>query len=85
MFAVHPGLCDDKFELKISEVRFIGHPMSLEVKNDEARYYANKRKSPLTMFNVVFALRASAPYSVVECYHDLCRHIAAAIRNEVSM
>jgi len=82
LFAVHSGLCDQKFELKVSEVRFIGHAMSLEVNQDEARYYANKTKSPLTMFNLVFALRATAPYSVVECYHDLSRHIGAAIRNE---
>ena len=82
LFAAHPGLCGEKFELKISEVRFIGHPMSLEIDPQEARYFANKSKSPLTMFHVVFALRATAPYSVVECYHDLSQQIGAAIRNE---
>lgn len=52
MFAVHPKLCDRKFELKINDVRFVGHPLSLEVKPEEARNFARDIKSNFTMFQV---------------------------------
>lgn len=29
MFAVHPNLCGQKFEIKINNIRHVGHPMSL--------------------------------------------------------
>ncbi|KAF8769929.1 GATOR complex protein NPRL3 like protein [Argiope bruennichi] len=34
------------------------------------------------MFHVVFALRADASYSIVDCYHDLCHRFSIAIRHE---
>ncbi len=30
MFAVPKELCGSKFELKVNDVRFVGHPVSLE-------------------------------------------------------
>ncbi|XP_054719235.1 GATOR complex protein NPRL3-like [Uloborus diversus] len=72
LFAVKPELCGQKFELKIENVRFIGHPTFLP----------NREHSTITTFNVVFALRADASYSVVDCYHDLCHKLSIAIRNE---
>ena len=27
LLAAHPSLCDNKFELKINDVRFVGHPL----------------------------------------------------------
>ncbi len=30
LFAVSPALCDEKFELKVDLVRFVGHPRSIE-------------------------------------------------------
>ena len=59
MFAVHAKLCDRKFELKINDVRFVGHPISLKVKPGEARNFARDIKSNITMFQVrAFALFA---------------------------
>lgn len=52
MFAVHSELCDKKFELKINDVRFVGHPLSLKVKPGEARNFARDIKSHFTMFQV---------------------------------
>ena len=52
MFAVHAKLCDRKFELKINDVRFVGHPISLKVKPGEARNFARDIKSNITMFQV---------------------------------
>lgn len=27
LLAAHPSLCDNKFELKINDIRFVGHPL----------------------------------------------------------
>ena len=82
LFAVHPKLCDQKFELKINDVRFVGHPLSLEVKPGEQQNYARDIRSHMTMFQVVFALRAIADYSTVEIFHDLSQQIGVAIKYE---
>jgi len=82
MFAVHAKLCDRKFELKINDVRFVGHPISLKVKPGEARNFARDIKSNITMFQVVFALKAVAEYSTVEIFHDLSQQIGVAIKYE---
>ena len=52
MFAAHPKLCDKKFELKINDVRFVGHPISLEVKPGEQRNFPRDIRSNITMFQV---------------------------------
>ncbi|CAL1294173.1 unnamed protein product [Larinioides sclopetarius] len=75
LFAVKPELCGEKFELKIENVRFIGHPTYL-------RHISKREKTTITMFHVVFALRADASYSIVDCYHDLCHRFSIAIRYE---
>ncbi|XP_055952806.1 GATOR complex protein NPRL3-like isoform X1 [Argiope bruennichi] len=75
LFAVKPELCGQKFELKIENVRFIGHPTYL-------RHISTREKTTITMFHVVFALRADASYSIVDCYHDLCHRFSIAIRHE---
>ncbi|KAG8196184.1 hypothetical protein JTE90_007912 [Oedothorax gibbosus] len=76
LFAVKPELCGEKFELKIENVRFIGHPTHLP-------HLSNREKTTITMFNVVFALRADASYSIVDCYHDLTHRLSIAIRRDV--
>ena len=38
--------------------------------------------STMTMFHVVFALKANTDYSVVECFHDLSQQIGVAIKYE---
>ncbi|KPM08151.1 nitrogen permease regulator 3-like protein [Sarcoptes scabiei] len=59
-------LCDHKFELKIDNVRFVGHPTLV----DKHR------------FHVVFALKANAQHDVVDSYHELSQHISIALRSE---
>lgn len=75
LFAVKPELCGQRFELKIENVRFIGHPTHLP-------HATNREQSTITMFNIVFALKADASYSIVDCYHDLSHRIAITIHNE---
>lgn len=59
-------LCGQKFELKVDNVRFVGHPSQLAD----------------MCFHVVFALKANAPNDVVNCYHDLSKRIATALKSE---
>eukprot|EP00088_Acartia_fossae_P065916 TRINITY_DN8141_c0_g1_i1.p1 TRINITY_DN8141_c0_g1~~TRINITY_DN8141_c0_g1_i1.p1 ORF type:complete len:626 (-),score=98.49 TRINITY_DN8141_c0_g1_i1:146-2023(-) len=78
MFAVSKSLCGSKFELKVNDVRFVGHPVSLEPSKDEDGHWT----SNITMFQIVFALKAIANYSVVQSYHELSQRIGLAIRHE---
>lgn len=61
-----PELCELKFELKLNDVRFVGHPTLLP-----SRGQGEINSSML--FNVVFALKAQASHSIVRCYYDLSK------------
>jgi hypothetical protein len=74
LFAVNIKLCGQKFELKINDVRFVGHPMLL-TRNETV-------KKELFIFNVVFALKANASHDVVNCYHELSQRIAIGLHFE---
>ncbi|XP_006146399.1 GATOR complex protein NPRL3 isoform X4 [Tupaia chinensis] len=78
-------MCGQKFELKIDNVRFVGHPTLLQhalgqvSKTDPSP----KREAPtMILFNVVFALRANADPSVISCLHNLSRRIATVLQHE---
>ncbi|XP_034526635.1 GATOR complex protein NPRL3 isoform X5 [Ailuropoda melanoleuca] len=78
-------MCGQKFELKIDNVRFVGHPTLLQhalgqvSKTDPSP----KREAPtMILFNVVFALRANADPSVINCLHTLSRRIATVLQHE---
>ncbi|KAK6311691.1 hypothetical protein J4Q44_G00173550 [Coregonus suidteri] len=79
-------MCGKKFELKIDNVRFVGHPTLLQhphtiqvSKTDPSP----KREMPtMILFSVVFALRANADPSVISCMHNLSRRIAIALQHE---
>ncbi|KAJ3642280.1 hypothetical protein Zmor_025080 [Zophobas morio] len=76
LFAVKSELCNKKFELKVNDVRFVGHPTLLQLRNKQ------QDASGLMLINVVFALQALASHSVVTCYHDLSKRIGIALRYE---
>ncbi|KAJ2951428.1 hypothetical protein O0L34_g13580 [Tuta absoluta] len=76
LFAVKAELCNQKFELKVNDVRFVGHPTLLP-------YRANKDdNTAMILINIVFALQASASHSIVKCYYDLSRRLGKALRHE---
>ncbi|XP_008214795.1 GATOR complex protein NPRL3 isoform X2 [Nasonia vitripennis] len=75
LFAVKPELCECKFELKLNDVRFVGHPTLLPSRGP-------KEVNSSMLFNVVFALQAQASHSVVKCYYDLSRRLGIALRHE---
>ncbi|XP_076998471.1 GATOR1 complex protein NPRL3 isoform X3 [Tamandua tetradactyla] len=85
ILATKSEMCGQKFELKIDNVRFVGHPTLLQhglgqvSKTDPSP----KRETPtMILFNVVFALRANADPSVISCLHNLSRRIAVVLQHE---
>ena len=80
LFSVSKDLCGSKFELKVNDVRFVGHPVSLEP--DEGSGSSSSRRTTLTMFHIVIALRADTPYSIVHCYHELSMRLGLCLYHE---
>ncbi|KAG9331330.1 hypothetical protein JZ751_019496 [Albula glossodonta] len=86
ILATKSDMCGKKFELKIDNVRFVGHPTLLQhphtiqvSKTDPSP----KREMPtMILFSVLFALRANADPSVISCMHNLSRRIAIALQHE---
>uniref|UniRef100_A0A069DUL5 GATOR complex protein NPRL3 n=1 Tax=Panstrongylus megistus TaxID=65343 RepID=A0A069DUL5_9HEMI len=78
LFAVKPELCESKFELKVNNVRFVGHPSLVQpcVKRGKS---PNK---PIILLNIVFALQASASHSIVKCYYELSKRLGTALKQE---
>ncbi|KAF5292458.1 hypothetical protein FQA39_LY14005 [Lamprigera yunnana] len=74
LFAVKQELCNQKFELKVNDVRFVGHPTSLKNRLQD--------ESGLLLIHIVFALQALASHSVVNCYHDLSKRLGTVLRHE---
>ncbi|KAG4074067.1 hypothetical protein HA402_014272 [Bradysia odoriphaga] len=68
LFAVKPELCNQKFELKVNDVRFVAHPTYMQS----------------ILINIVFALHAQASYSIVKCYYELSKRLGHALVYEES-
>ncbi|XP_065579288.1 GATOR1 complex protein NPRL3-like isoform X2 [Artemia franciscana] len=80
--AVKSELCGKKFELKVNEVRFVGHPILLPTSERPTGCRPGRNVSGMLLFSIVFALRATANHSIVDCYHDLSKRIGIAILYE---
>jgi len=66
LFAVKPELCEQKFELKVNDVRFVGRPTLVPSPG-------LKEVNSSMLFDIVFALRARASRSIVRCCYDLSK------------
>ncbi|XP_009298073.1 GATOR1 complex protein NPRL3 isoform X5 [Danio rerio] len=86
ILATKSDMCGKKFELKIDNVRFVGHPTLLQPPHTIQASKTDpspKRELPtMILFSVVFALRANADASVISCMHNLSRRIAIALQHE---
>ncbi|KAJ6655949.1 hypothetical protein lerEdw1_004534 [Lerista edwardsae] len=85
ILATKSDMCGKKFELKIDNVRFVGHPTLLQhgVGQISKTDPSPKREMPtMILFSVVFALRATADPSVISCLHNLSRRIAIVLQHE---
>lgn len=81
LFAVKPELCDRKFELKVNDVRFVGHP--IQFPSGIAEGSTQNPDAPSTiLINIVFALHAYASHSIVKCYYDLSKRLGIALKHE---
>jgi hypothetical protein len=61
-------------------VRFVGHPVSLEPA--DASCESLVRKTTITMFHIVLALRAVGNNSIVACYHELSQRLGLILKHE---
>ena len=52
--AVQSRLVGQKFEVKVNDVRFVGHPISIQA--DHRRTSNDENKSTIHLFHIVFAL-----------------------------
>ncbi|XP_041825338.1 GATOR complex protein NPRL3 isoform X2 [Melanotaenia boesemani] len=86
ILATKSDMCGKKFELKIDNVRFVGHPTLLQhppiIQVSKADPSPKREMPTMILFNVVFALRANADPSVISCMHNLSRRIAIALQHE---
>lgn len=82
LFAVKPKFVGHKFELKINDIRFIGHPTLIQSYTGFDSIDGKVENPSTILVHVVFALKASADYSIVKSYHDLSKRIGVAIRHE---
>lgn len=94
LFAVKPQLCNQKFELKLNDVRFVSHPTLISVVPAATPNPATASGSASTvttvavakkqqmLINIVFALHAQASYSIVKCYHELSKRLGLALKFE---
>lgn len=57
LFAVKSELSDSKFELKVNDVRFVGHPLRLNPTSAHIPAQAKRKLSTIILFNIVFALK----------------------------
>uniref|UniRef100_A0A8C6TBU9 GATOR complex protein NPRL3 n=1 Tax=Neogobius melanostomus TaxID=47308 RepID=A0A8C6TBU9_9GOBI len=86
ILATKSDMCGKKFELKIDNVRFVGHPTLLQhptaIQGSKTDPSPKRDMPTMILFNVVFALRANADPSVISCMHNLSRRIAIALQHE---
>lgn len=74
LFAVKAELCNQKFELKVNDVRFVAHPTLIQSKSGK-----DEQGSSTIVINIVFALYAQASYSIVKCYYELSKRLGSAL------
>ncbi|XP_029431883.1 GATOR complex protein NPRL3 isoform X2 [Rhinatrema bivittatum] len=85
ILATKSDMCGRKFELKIDNVRFVGHPTLLQhalVQGSKTDPSPKREVPTMILFSVVFALRANADASVINCLHNLSRRIAIVLQHE---
>ncbi|KAG5680283.1 hypothetical protein PVAND_009801 [Polypedilum vanderplanki] len=72
LFACKLELANQKFELKINDIRFVSHPALME----------NKNSNSFILINIVFALQAQCSYSIVKCYYELSKRLGLGLLYE---
>ncbi|XP_035694844.1 GATOR complex protein NPRL3-like isoform X2 [Branchiostoma floridae] len=88
LMATKTELAGEKFELKVDNLRFVGHPTLLhqissftDLSKSEGPS-PRREPSPIILFNIVFVIQANVSPSLNQYYHDLSKRLALAIRHE---
>lgn len=71
LFACKLELANQKFELKINDIRFVSHPATMM-----------DNKNSFILINIVFALQAQCSYSIVKCYYELSKRLGLGLLYE---
>eukprot|EP00118_Oscarella_pearsei_P017890 m.180101 g.180101 ORF g.180101 m.180101 type:complete len:583 (+) comp39237_c0_seq41:183-1931(+) len=76
------AMCDQKFELTVDNVTFVGHPsFSCRAGKQDDIMLLHDKKSTF-QFNVVFALPADSSNCIILACHDLVKRISIALARE---
>jgi len=81
-------MCDKPFDVKINGLRFVGFTLKLQQENsrNNKKVVGNKEdvaeRVPIDSFNVVFVLKTSANFSMVQSYKQLAAKISRSISAE---
>ncbi|XP_071814720.1 GATOR1 complex protein NPRL3-like [Apostichopus japonicus] len=78
-------LCKRPFELTVDDVKFVGFPTLVQDVNQRWREEVTSSVSvqaTMIMFNVVFVLHADSHPSLIQCYQDLSKRLAVALKHE---
>ncbi|ESO84751.1 hypothetical protein LOTGIDRAFT_207231 [Lottia gigantea] len=78
LLAAKSSLCNQNFDLKIDDVRFIGFPVILHVPVTTGKQTGHR----ITTVNVVFTLKANIENCIKERYYTICKQITIAIQHE---
>ncbi|XP_078611407.1 GATOR1 complex protein NPRL3-like isoform X3 [Branchiostoma floridae x Branchiostoma japonicum] len=89
LMATKTELAGEKFELKVDNLRFVGHPTllhqissSTDLSSKSEGPSPRREPSPIILFNIVFVIQANVSPSLNQYYHDLSKRLALAIRHE---
>ncbi|XP_063860147.1 GATOR1 complex protein NPRL3-like isoform X3 [Scylla paramamosain] len=86
LFAVKSELSDSKFELKVNDVRFVGHPLRLNPTLVRVPTQGKRKPSTIILVNIVFALKATqlpedgqvSPFQLILDRSLLAQHLKQA-------
>lgn len=81
LFAVKSKFYGHKFELKVNNMRFVGHPANIQQFSGSSSKKKSDGPSSI-LIHFVFVLKASADYSVVKSYYELSKRLGIAIKHE---
>ncbi|KRY49916.1 Nitrogen permease regulator 3-like protein [Trichinella britovi] len=79
LFTVLPKMCDQMMHIKINDVRFIGYPVLLNSLNAECE---DEELPNILLYNVIFAIQATAPKNIVDSYANFVEKISKAIKQD---
>ncbi|KAL1230730.1 GATOR complex protein [Trichinella spiralis] len=79
LFTVLPKMCDQRMHIKINDVRFIGYPVLLNSLNAECE---DEELPNILLYNVIFAIQATAPKNVVDSYANFVEKISKGIKQD---